>query len=545
MDGDKILEGSIKAASYNMILQVAFRIITFILNGLVLHNVDKDVLGILNVRLMLLIMTILFVSREAFRRACMSKTKDHNWHQVINLLWLTVPTVIICSLTFCYIWLHLLELPAEKYAADYKFAVYMFGASCTIESFVEPVYVFSQAFQYVRWRIFVDCVMMLIRVGTLVVSVLYYPAYTIKAMACGQMAVSTVLVVLYWFYFHQQFQMKAKLIKNKDLHPDDPLLALPLNSVLDFLPKRIKGETFIESDLAFLTWGFFKQGILKQVLTEGERYVMTVFAVLSFAEQGVYDVVNNLGSMAARFIFLPIEESSYFYFAQMLNRQIPIEQQPRQEIEQVAGVLHRLLRALSLVGSIIVVFGFSYSHLLLHLYGGITLTDGPGPLLMRTHCLSVCLMAINGVTEAYVFAAMSPKELDKYNGLMVLLSCMFLFMSWLLSYLVGSVGFILANCINMVLRIIHSLWFISGQYQNLGFKPLRGIIPTMLESASLVFVFAVTATSSFLIYPESAIFHVIIGAICGLVVIGAIFYEEPELMRTVVIAVKRRLGKVD
>jgi hypothetical protein len=33
---------------------VAFRVITFVLNGLVLHNVDKDVLGILNVRLMLL-----------------------------------------------------------------------------------------------------------------------------------------------------------------------------------------------------------------------------------------------------------------------------------------------------------------------------------------------------------------------------------------------------------------------------------------------------------------------------------------------------------
>jgi hypothetical protein len=75
MDSEKILQGSIKSASYNMILQVsigmeicendsllininnfqvAFRVITFVLNGLVLHNVDKDVLGILNVRLMLL-----------------------------------------------------------------------------------------------------------------------------------------------------------------------------------------------------------------------------------------------------------------------------------------------------------------------------------------------------------------------------------------------------------------------------------------------------------------------------------------------------------
>ncbi len=77
-------------------------------------------------------------------------------------------------------------------------------------------------------------------------------------------------------------------------------------------------QSLVDAGLAQLTWGFFKQGVLKQLLTEGERYVMTVFSVLTFTEQGVYDVVNNLGSLAARFLFLPIEESSYFYFAQVL-----------------------------------------------------------------------------------------------------------------------------------------------------------------------------------------------------------------------------------
>ncbi len=45
---------------------------------------------------------------------------------------------------------------------------------------------------------------------------------------------------------------------------------------------------------------FLGQGVLKQVLTEGERYVMTVLSLLSLAEQGIYDVVSNLGSLAAR-----------------------------------------------------------------------------------------------------------------------------------------------------------------------------------------------------------------------------------------------------
>lgn len=42
--------------------------------------------------------------------------------------------------------------------------------------------------------------------------------------------------------------------------------------------------------------------------------------LVSFVCTGVYDTVNNLGSLVARFIFLPIEESFYVFFAQVLER---------------------------------------------------------------------------------------------------------------------------------------------------------------------------------------------------------------------------------
>jgi len=76
-----------------------------------------------------------------------------------------------------------------------------------------------------------------------------------------------------------------------------------------------------------LVYNFLKQGVMMQVLTEGERYVMTLLNVLSFAEQGVFDVVNNLGSLAARFLFRPVEESAYFYFSQLIHRDEEINQQ--------------------------------------------------------------------------------------------------------------------------------------------------------------------------------------------------------------------------
>lgn len=54
---------------------------------------------------------------------------------------------------------------------------------------------------------------------------------------------------------------------------------------------------------------------------------MTLFSVLTFHEQGMYDVVNNIGSLAARFLFRPVEESSYFYFSQLIHRDKPIKEQ--------------------------------------------------------------------------------------------------------------------------------------------------------------------------------------------------------------------------
>ena len=61
---------------------------------------------------------------------------------------------------------------------------------------------------------------------------------------------------------------------------------------------------------------FFKQSGLKQLLTEGERYVLSLSSV-SMHDQGIYEIVNNLGSLFARFLFQPLEEGFYLYFSRV------------------------------------------------------------------------------------------------------------------------------------------------------------------------------------------------------------------------------------
>lgn len=87
--------------------------------------------------------------------------------------------------------------------------------------------------------------------------------------------------------------------------------------------------TIFNDDLQTLVLSFFKQGIMKQVLTEGERYVMSMSPILTFHQQATYDIVNNLGSLFARFVFRPIEENSYFYFTQTILRDVPLDKQKR------------------------------------------------------------------------------------------------------------------------------------------------------------------------------------------------------------------------
>ena len=530
------LKSSLQNASFNIIFQILFRCVTFVLNAFVLRYVGQSVLGVMNVRLLLLESTILFVSREAFRRACLSKTTEHNWAQVVNLLWLTVPLCQVLSVVFGYIWLHVLEVPGPEITQHYKLGVYGICLSCIIEMFCEPVYLVSQAFLFVRFRVVMDTVLVFVRTLVFTPLLVYSPQQALVAFSFAHLLAASIYTLGHYSYFHyyivsqrnKYYHQKKDNVGGKS--PETELDDFPFESILDFLPGRIENGSNINQNVARLTWSFFKQGILKQVLTEGERYVMTLFSVLSFSEQGIYDVVNNLGSLAARFIFRPIEDASYFYFSQMVGRDTSLQEQNKTHIAESANVLYKVLRCITSIGLVILVFGQSYSRLLLYLYGGQNLAVGTGPMLMQVHCLAVLLLAVNGITECYSFATMNTLQLDNYNYIMAVLSVLFLIFSWALTRLFGGVGFILANCCNMAARIGHSVMFIRHQYQHTEYRPLAGLIPGAYFIVMLFLAFIITQCSEVFFFESSKLLHLGIGGVLFLGVMASWAYEEHELV---------------
>ncbi|CAH0389729.1 unnamed protein product [Bemisia tabaci] len=532
------LKSSLEDASFNIILQILFRAVTFFLNAFVLRHVSQDVIGVMNVRLLLLESTLLFLSREAFRRACLTKTLDHHWPQVINLLWLTVPICSVLSVVFGYIWLHYLTPPDPSITEHYYIGVWAMALSCILEMTVEPLYLVSQAFLFVRLRVVLESLIVGVRTVTFTCIVLRSPKGAIIAFSAAQMLSITSYVVCFYSYFNYYTKQRRKTLASID---DASKLArrqsiedeFPFTSIKDFLPsfEGFGTEPLVDWKLARLTMSFMKQGILKQILTEGERYVMTLCSILSFNEQGVFDVVNNLGSLAARFLFRPIENSAYFYFSQLVSRDTSIKDQNKQSMIEAATVLEQILHCVMSLGVIVLCFGQAYSRLLLFLYGGSTFAQGVGPLLLRSHCMAILFLAINGITECYASATMSPTEIDKFNHKMIYLSIMFLFFSWLFTKLLGSVGFILANCCNMMFRILHSTNFIKKRYKETSFRPLKGLVPGKLFFISSISSCVLTLISEHFFYDDSKLIHLMIGGVCFLCTLGAWVYEEKDLVQ--------------
>ncbi|XP_055546715.1 protein RFT1 homolog [Wyeomyia smithii] len=543
-----ILASSLQNASFSIIFQIFCRCITFAINAFIVRSIGRDVLGITNVRLLLLESTLLFLSKEAiFRAALSSKHNKHcNWAQLINQLWITVPICCLLSIPCLYIWLRWLSAVEDHFYVQYRFGCYAIAFSCIIELFAEvPIFV-SQVFCFVKLKVVMDTTHIFIRSFVFIAIVLLNKTITIYAFGIAQIiSALTIIVGNYGFFYvyiprldHYRIESKKvddkyelrKTFGNHYENMDD----FPFQSIKDMFPGSLPNPnpTF-NSDLKLLVLSFAKQGILKQVLTEGEKYVMSVSPVLTFSEQATYDVVNNMGSLAARFIFRPIEDSSYFYFTQTIARDVDLSQQNQKKVNEACLVLSYVCKTVTSIGLLGLVFGQSYSGTILLLYGGADFVEGGLPeVLLRWHSLAIVLLAINGVTEGYMFATNTSKQIDTYNYYMAVFSVAFLMLSYKLTNWIGPVGFILANCFNMGCRTSYSLYYIYTNFRKIGLNPLSSFLPGSMFLVVLITCGFVCKISESYFRGHSILYHMLIGVLCISVSLLTWSFENRQLLRT-------------
>lgn len=229
----------------------------------------------------------------------------------------------------------------------------------------------------------------------------------------------------------------------------------------------------LDWEVAALARSFLSHCLFKQFLTEGERIVMTFGGLLSFADQGVYDVIHNLGSLIARIIFAPLEEAAHTFFSQNLRRGVDVKDQDPIRLATATRMLRFLLQLTMLMGLLVSVFGWSYARLALLIYAGPRLATGIAPLLLRLYCPYVLLLALNGISESFLFTIIPPPVMGKHRRVLAATCATFITIVWLGGNSIGTPVFVLANSVGMVIRIGFSLYYIHRFYAELPGDPQR------------------------------------------------------------------------
>ena len=335
-----IVNSSLKAASLNMMTQVIFRLVTFVMNAYVLRYISRDVLGLIYVRLNLLDDTIIFLSTEGFRLVGLGHNRDSgNWQKTVNLMWLTLPLATLWSSMMGWVWVTWLPSPPPELASQYHQAVIIVALAGVGQMLAEPPMVVGQVLMFVRLRVVMNMLWMTTRVIVLCLAVTLDPDNVILIWAWGHAFAAVVYVCGYYFAF--RVILKANKIDQND--------QLPIKSMGQLLPSR-PSQFSLDPDQWKVASSFLGQAVVQQVLTDCEKYVMTIFNLLTLSEQGILDVVSNLGSLAARFIFRPAEESAYFFFSQLWSRETLIKEQDKETYQKVQSGLFRLLRMMLYLG---------------------------------------------------------------------------------------------------------------------------------------------------------------------------------------------------
>lgn len=221
----------------------------------------------------------------------------------------------------------------------------------------------------------------------------------------------------------------------------------------------------------------FIQSTVKHVLTQGDALLIAAFA--SLRDQGIYALASNYGGLVARILFQPIEESSRTLFAKLLSSEDG-RSPDKQRLQSASTILGNIIRLYLLLSILAAALGPTMAPLLLRIVAGSRWVSSGAGQVLATYCYYVPLLALNGVTEAFISAVASPVDLYHQSVWMFGFSVGFAGAGYMFLRVLelGAEGLVWANVVNMLFRILWSSWFIISYFRrNRTFLNLQAILP--------------------------------------------------------------------
>jgi len=510
MTENVVVGESLRGASLLAGVQFVSRLFTFILNvWLTAYLNDASAVGIASVQLYLFYTVTLTLAREGLRRTCLRIVPEKSCSGVINMCWITVLfgiSVIVPATLAIFLRDENDAVLGSVTRHDYERSLYVTALATAVELISEPFFIAGQGRLLYALRSKIEAVAVVNKCLATVACV-WFLDLKVTAFAVGHLVYSSTLLTMYGNWAFQY-----------DEHLEAPGL-WNFKSWRDMMPSnRLKIEDWTLPRVAL---SMSAQTVFKLVLAEGEKMVMMIIGLHS-NDQAVYAIVFNLGSLVARFVFQPVEESAFAIFGKLNSMN---------SLSESHNLLRILCKWMSIIGLVFVAFGPHFSHFLLRILYGIKWSDGTeAPVALGMYCYYVLILGINGITEAFVHATGDDAVLRHFNLWLCFFSIVYLASAAvLLQFRIQ--GLIVANCINMVVRIVYNMFYISKHV-----PAFKSLFPHFKTVAAFLCVHVAMAISERFLYLHfktnfNALMHLGAGLVSFALIVLVLFIFENDQIR--------------
>lgn len=503
-----VLNRSAQGATFLILLQIASRALTFIVNQVLLRYLTPEILGI-STQFDLFAISVLYFARDSLRVALQrqrlhddepepeprkgSKEQDKTTprmvssyvagrrvQEVVNLSYIAIGLGF--PLTYIFAKLYLRSAgPAVLGTAYFRQSLNVYALAVFLELCSEPSFAVAQQQMLYGTRAaaetFATSTRCLITCGTAIwASKTGYNLGTLP-FALGQLGYAIILNAVYLFNI---IPLRSQI--------DFSLIVRPLPSASNIVFSRFS------LPILTIAINLYAQSTLKHILTSGDA--LLIAALTSLPSQGAYALASNYGSLVARILFQPLEESSRSLFGRLLPPQQqrtpssqkvgPLESE-RRSLQQATSYLRSLLHFYTLVSLLSVSLGPTIAPFLLRLIAGRRWTSTAAPAVLAAYCYYIPLLALNGILEAFVSAVATPAQLRQQSAWMLAFSAAFASTGYFVLKVwdVGARGLVLANAINMVLRIWWSWGFVREYFSKKSVDwRIREVLPRVGSAVS-------------------------------------------------------------
>ncbi|KAJ7771594.1 Rft protein-domain-containing protein [Mycena metata] len=498
-------------------LQVLSRGVTFVLNQALFRLASPRAFGTAAIQFELISSTILFISREGVRNSLLrvKRAQDGSWNAGnLSFLPLAIGAPLALATSFVYARLAAQETRSQ---AGFYGGIGVYALAAMMELWCEPMH--NQAMSEMKTHVRVRAEGMGITMKTFVTFiVLLYDSkaqldgdLALIAFAMGQLAYSLCLLVVYLSHYG--------------------LSAL--------LPASASDSAKIEDGIFRLSLTMTGQSVIKHFLTEGDKLVLASFSPLR--DQGGYAIAVNYGSLVARIIFQPIEETSRISFSRMLAP--PVHKEALQTASQALITLLSIQISLSLI---LLVFGTAYLPIVLPVLLPRQYLFTSAPHVLSAWVWYIPVLALNGGLEAFISSVSTPRDLNRQSWWMAGFSVIYIGAAvQLYGWHFGDSSLVYANIINLSARIVYAVFFVSAFFSAYNARSVlawRNTLPGYSLSTACCVSWAVVRQSArrldipgtvarsgagiSVLMNKNVLVHVATGGVFGVLCLGVWWYTE-------------------